>query len=101
MKNIEIIAEIITEEVCKFDKLITRQRENIQEFSNSIERADTISLKTDRLEEIVEHWNNLFERQKTQIKALQGKQISENRYHRVITYLLLVIIVSILIIKNI
>ena len=100
-KNAEIIAEIISEEVGKLENLISKQSEIVQEFSNTIERAEKISIKTDRLEEIIEHWNNLFEKQKQMLKILQNKQLVENRIHRVITYLLLVIIVSILILKNI
>ena len=99
-KNAEIIAEIISEEVGKLDKLIAIQSENVQEFSNTIERAEKISIKTDRLEEIIEHWNTLFEKQKQQIKALQTNQLNENRIHRIITYLLLTTIVIILILKN-
>ncbi|ELV7525741.1 hypothetical protein QMU91_001957 [Flavobacterium psychrophilum] len=92
-KNAEIIAEIISEEVNKFEKLVTKQSEFIQEFSNTIERAERIAIKTDRLEEIIEHWNSLFDKQKQQIKALQSKQLIENRIHRVITYLLLATII--------
>ncbi|QZK97690.1 hypothetical protein [Flavobacterium psychrophilum] len=99
-KNAEIIAEIISEEVGKLDKLVMKQSEFIQEFSNTIERAERISIKTDRLEEIIEHWNSLFDKQKQQIKALQSKQLIENRIHRVITYLLLAtIIITVLINK--
>lgn len=99
-KNAEIIAEIISEEVSKLDKLIAKQSEFVQEFSNTIERAERISIKTDRLEEIIGHWNNLFEKQKQQIKELQSKQLIENRIHRGITYLLLGTIVILLILKN-
>ncbi|EKT3957199.1 hypothetical protein [Flavobacterium psychrophilum] len=99
-KNAEIIAEIISEEVGKLDKLVMKQSEFIQEFSNTIERAERISIKTDRLEEIIEHWNSLFDKQKQQIKALQSKQLIENRIHRVTTYLLLAtIIITVLINK--
>ncbi|EMY3554827.1 hypothetical protein ABF190_002077 [Flavobacterium psychrophilum] len=96
----ELIAEIISEEVGKLDKLVMKQSEFIQEFSNTIERAERISIKTDRLEEIIEHWNSLFDKQKQQIKALQSKQLIENRIHRVTTYLLLAtIIITVLINK--
>jgi predicted nuclease with TOPRIM domain len=92
-KNAEIIAEIISEEVAKLDKLIVKQSEMVEEFSNSIERAQRISIKTDRLEEIIEHWNNLFTKQKQQINELQFKQLTENRIHRIITYILLGMII--------
>jgi hypothetical protein len=99
-KNAEIIAEIISEEIGKLDKLVTKQSEFVQEFTNTIERAERISIRTDRLEEIIEHWNILFGKQKQQIKALQSKQLIENRIHRAITYMLLGTIVILLILKN-
>lgn len=95
-KNAEIIAEIISEEVDKLDKLILKQSDIVEEFSNTIERAERISIKTDRLEEIIEHWNNLFTKQKQQINELKVKQITENRIHRIITYVLLGLIILVL-----
>jgi archaellum biogenesis protein FlaJ (TadC family) len=100
-KNTEIIAEIISEEVGKLDKLVSKQSEFVQEFSSTMQRAEKISIKTERLEEVIEHWNNLFDKQKDQIKLLQSKQIIENRIHRAITYLLLAIVIILLILKNI
>ncbi len=88
-KNAEIISEIISEEVGKLDKLVSKQSEFIKEFSNTIERAEQISIKTDRLEEIIEHWNNLFEKQLSRLKTIHSYQKSENRKHRLITYFLL------------
>ncbi|HGE5775683.1 hypothetical protein [Flavobacterium psychrophilum] len=99
-KNAEIIAEILSEQVGKLEKLVTKQSEQTKEFLNSIERAETLSIKTDRLEEIIAHWNTLFEKQKQALQTLQKKQITENRIHRVITYLLLAtIIITVLINK--
>ncbi len=100
MKNIEIITEIISEEVGKLEKLIAKQSEFTQDFSNTIERAEKISIKTDRLEEIITHWNSLFEKQKQVIQTLQNKQLTDNRIHRVITYLILATIIILLIFKN-
>ncbi len=102
-KNAEIIAEIINEEVGKFEKLTTKQSELIKDFDATIKRAEGISIKTERLEEIINHWNTLFDKQKVQIQTLQNKQTSENRIHRVITYILLLITILIqvlLIFKN-
>ncbi|EPE9900238.1 conserved hypothetical protein [Flavobacterium psychrophilum] len=99
-KNAEIIAEIISEEVGKLEKLVTKQSEQTKEFLNSIERAETLSIKTDRLEEIIAHWNTLFEKQKQALQTLQKKQLTENKIHRVFTYLLLgTIIITVLINK--
>ncbi|AIN72879.1 hypothetical protein FPG101_09200 [Flavobacterium psychrophilum FPG101] len=92
-KNAEIIAEILSEQVGKLEKLVTKQSEQTKEFLNSIERAETLSIKTDRLEEIIAHWNTLFEKQKQALQTLQKKQLIENRIHRVITYLLLATII--------
>ncbi|QRE52586.1 hypothetical protein H0O26_02840 [Flavobacterium psychrophilum] len=84
-KNAEIIAEILSEQVGKLEKLVTKQSEQTKEFLNSIERAETLSIKTDRLEEIIAHWNTLFEKQKQALQTLQKKQLTENRIHRVTT----------------
>ncbi|AKC23440.1 hypothetical protein [Flavobacterium psychrophilum] len=73
-KNAEIIAEILSEQVGKLEKLVTKQSEQTKEFLNSIERAETLSIKTDRLEEIIAHWNTLFEKQKQALQTLQKKQ---------------------------
>ncbi|QRE14324.1 hypothetical protein [Flavobacterium psychrophilum] len=78
-KNAEIIAEILSEQVGKLEKLVTKQSEQTKEFLNSIERAETLSIKTDRLEEIIAHWNTLFEKQKQALQTLQKKQLTENR----------------------
>ncbi|QRE07152.1 hypothetical protein [Flavobacterium psychrophilum] len=78
-KNAEIIAEILSEQVGKLEKLVTKQSEQTKEFLNSIERAETLSIKTDRLEEIIAHWNTLFEKQKQALQTLQKKQLTENQ----------------------
>ncbi|QRE40635.1 hypothetical protein H0I52_02845 [Flavobacterium psychrophilum] len=75
-KNAEIIAEILSEQVGKLEKLVTKQSEQTKEFLNSIERAETLSIKTDRLEEIIAHWNTLFEKQKQALQTLQKKQLT-------------------------
>lgn len=90
-KNAEIIAEIISEEVSKLEKLVSRQSELVGDFNKTIERAESISIKTERLEEVINHWNVLFDKQKNQIQSLQKNQIKENRTHRIITYVLLTI----------
>ncbi|WP_165395992.1 hypothetical protein [Flavobacterium sp. J27] len=90
-KNAEIIAEIISEEVGKLEKLITKQVDFVNDFGKTIEKAENMSIKTERLEEVINHWNMLFDKQKTQIKDLQKQQFKENRIHRITTYLLLII----------
>lgn len=98
-KNAEILAEIISEEVTKLAKLVSEQSKITQEFSNTVEKASKIEIKSQRLEEVIEHWNDLFTKQKQQIKELQKQQIKENRMHRIITYILLTSILFTVIFK--
>jgi hypothetical protein len=95
MKNIELVAEIIAEQTQKIEKLISKQSQFNEDFENTIERAERISIKTDRIEEVIDHWNKLFDKQKNQILALQSKQLSENRLHGLATYIILFIIILI------
>jgi predicted nuclease with TOPRIM domain len=90
-KNTEILIEIMSDERSKLEKLVSEQSKLVNTFSNTIERAEKIEIKTQRLEEVIQHWNDLFNKQKQQIKELQNKQIEENRTHRIITYILLTI----------
>jgi predicted nuclease with TOPRIM domain len=98
-KNTEILIEIMSDERSKLEKLVSEQSKLVNTFSNTIERAEKIEIKTQRLEEVIQHWNDLFNKQKQQIKELQNKQIEENRIHRIITYILLTITILTLIFK--
>jgi tRNA(Phe) wybutosine-synthesizing methylase Tyw3 len=98
-KNNEIIAEIISEQTQKLEKLVLIQAKNTEKFERTIEKAESISVKTDRLEFVIEHWNSVFDRQKQQIMTLQNKQLIDNRTHRIVTYLLLATIVVLIILK--
>ncbi|MEB3801745.1 hypothetical protein INQ45_11970 [Flavobacterium columnare] len=100
-KNAEIIAEIISDETAKLEKLVSEQSKMVQEFSNAIEKASKIEIKTQRLEEVIQHWNDLFTIQKQHIQVLKNHQIKENRIHRIVTYVLLIIISVILTFKTI
>lgn len=93
MKNIEIlaVAEIIADETKKLEKLVA-------EFSICMERAEKIEIqpKTERLEEIISHWNNLFTAQKNQIQELQNNQNNENKKERLATNILLFLAIILL-----
>ena len=91
MKNIEIIAEIIADETKKLEKLVSEQSNLVQEFSICMEKAEKIEIqpRTERLEEIISHWNQLFTAQKKQIQELQNNQKNENSKQRLGTYILL------------
>jgi predicted nuclease with TOPRIM domain len=98
-KNTEILIEIMSDERSKLEKLVSEQSKLVNTFSNTIERAEKIEIKTQRLEEVIQHWNDLFNKQKQQIRELQNKQIEDNKTHRIITYILLTITILILTFK--
>jgi hypothetical protein len=97
-KNIEIVAEIIADETKKLEKLVSEQSNLVQEFSICIEKAEKIEIqpRTERLEEIIAHWNNLFSAQKKQIKELQNNQNNENRKQRLGVYIMLFLAIILL-----
>lgn len=98
MKNIEIIAEIIADETKKLEKLVSEQSSLVQEFSICMEKAEKIEIqpRTERFEEIISHWNQLFTAQKNQIQELQHNQDNENKKQRLGTYILLILTIILL-----
>ncbi|OXA71747.1 hypothetical protein B0A67_10355 [Flavobacterium aquidurense] len=99
MKNIEIVAEIIADETKKLEKLVSEQSNLVKEFSICMEKALEMEIqpKTERLEEVIAHWNLLFTRQKNQIQELQNTQREENKKQRLGTYILLILTIILLI----
>lgn len=97
-KNIEIIAEIIADETKKLEKLVSEQSSLVQEFSICMEKAEKIEIqpRTDRLEEIISYWNQLFTAQKNQIQELQNNQDNENKKQRLGTYIILILAIILL-----
>ncbi|WP_374174555.1 hypothetical protein [Flavobacterium tructae] len=98
MKNIEIVAEIIADETKKLEKLVSEQSSLVQEFFICMEKAEKIEIqpRTERLEEIISHWNQLFTAQKKQIQELQHNQDNENKKQRLGTYILLILTIILL-----
>jgi hypothetical protein len=98
MKNIEIVAEIIADETKKLEKLVSEQSSLVQEFSICMEKAEKIEIqpRTERLEEIITHWNNLFTAQKQQIKELQNNQNNENKKQKLGIYIMLFLAIILL-----
>ncbi|OXB05165.1 hypothetical protein B0A81_15790 [Flavobacterium plurextorum] len=98
MKNIEIVAEIIADETKKLEKLVSEQSSLVQEFSICMDKAEKIEIqpRTERLEEIISHWNQLFTAQKNQIQELQHNQDNENKKQRLGTYILLILTIILL-----
>lgn len=97
-KNLEIVAEIIADETKKLEKLVSEQSNLVQEFSICMEKAEKIEIqpRTERLEEIISHWNNLFTAQKNQIQELQHNQNNENKKQRLGTSILLILTIILL-----
>lgn len=98
-KNTEILLEILIEQNEKFEKLISLQNQSNLRYEEALSTASDIKISTKRLEEVIEIWNEMFNRQKKQIEFLKENQLKENDKHRIVTYLLLGIIVVILILK--
>ncbi|MFH6965312.1 hypothetical protein ACHRVK_02115 [Flavobacterium plurextorum] len=97
-KNLEIVAEIIADETKKLEKLVSEQSNLVQEFSICMEKAEQIEIqpRTERLEEIISHWNNLFTAQKNQIQELQNNQSNENKKQRLGIYIMLFLAIILL-----
>lgn len=97
-KNLEIVAEIIADETKKIEKLVSEQSNLVQEFSICMEKAEKIEIqpRTERLEEIISHWNNLFTAQKNQIKELQNNYNNENKMQRLGIYIMLFLTIIIM-----
>ena len=92
----EIITEIITEQLAKLEKSASDLKTINEELLLSVKMASNIEINTKRLEEVIEHWNGLFIRQKTQIAELQkGKSKSDVIYKFIILGLTAIIILLI------
>jgi membrane-associated HD superfamily phosphohydrolase len=106
-KNIEIVAEIMSDTTAKFEKLLEEQKIIVEQFEKSIDKAATsnFELKTDRLEEIISHWNEMFSKQKKAIQHLNFDNLeqlkSENKKHRWFCYLFFVALITVLIFNKI
>lgn len=102
-KNLEIVAEIISDATAKFEKLLEEQKSIVEQFETSIAKASAsnFELKTNRLEEIIAHWNKLFSIQKQAIQTLHFDNLkeikSENKKHRWFCYLFMVALITVLI----
>ena len=100
-KNIEILVELLSDECFRFEKLIAEQAQITNNLASEIKNANAIVIDTARLEEVIQHWNRLFTEQKKQIVELTKNQYDKNNKHRIVTYLMLVLVILTLIINNI
>ena len=97
-KNTEIMIEIMSDNTEKLQKMIIEQSSLTKELSLQIEKLEKIEIqpRTERLEEIISHWNQLFTAQKNQIQELQHNQDNENKKQRLGTYILLILTIILL-----
>ncbi|CAA9202220.1 hypothetical protein [Flavobacterium collinsii] len=96
--NTEIMIEIMSDNTEKLQKITKEQVNLVQEFSSAVDRASKLEIepRTERLQEIIAHWNQLFTVQKNQIQELQNNQNNENKKQKLGTYLLLILTVILL-----
>lgn len=71
----ETLLEIFIEENEKLKKLVLRQHELNENLEKIISSASSFEIKSDRLEEVIKYWNELFNKQKNQILELQKSDI--------------------------
>jgi hypothetical protein len=71
----ETLLEIFIEENEKLKKLVLRQNELNENLEKIISSASSFEIKSDRLEEVIKYWNELFNKQKNQILELQKSDI--------------------------
>jgi hypothetical protein len=96
--NTEIIIEIMSDNTEKLQKITKEQVNLVQEFSSAVDRASKLEIepKTERLLEIIAHWNQLFTAQKNQIQELQNNKNNENKKQRLGIYIMLFLAIIIL-----
>ena len=82
-KNAEIIAEILSEEVSKFEKTVAKQAEQTKELAIEIDKAKNITINTEHLEHVINSWNKIFEVQRQQILKLQTKKSSNVLFYQI------------------
>lgn len=75
----ETLLEIFIEENEKLKKLVLRQNELNENLEKIISSASSFEIKSDRLEEVIKYWNELFNKQKNQILELQKSDIKGSR----------------------
>lgn len=75
----ETLLEIFIEENEKLKKLVLRQNELNENLEKIISSASSFEIKSDRLEEVIKYWNELFNKQKAQILELQKSHIMGSR----------------------
>lgn len=93
----EVLIELFIEENHKLKKSLQLQKELNQELKETISNSSSFEVKSDRLEEVITYWNDLFNKQKEQILSIQNRKIRIGSDTK--TLVLLTVIVALLIIN--
>lgn len=95
----ETLLEIFIEENEKLKKLVLRQNELNENLEKIISSASSFEIKSDRLEEVIKYWNELFNKQKAQILELQKIHIMGSRKEDSKVFKILVLMTILLLIN--
>jgi hypothetical protein len=95
----ETLLEIFIEENEKLKKLVLRQNELNKNLEKIISSASSFEIKSDRLEEVIKYWNELFNKQKAQILELQKSDIKGSREEDSKVFKILVLMTILLLIN--
>lgn len=95
----EVLIELFIEENQRFKKLLQTQQQLNQELKEVISNTSSFEVKSDRLEEVINYWNDLFNKQKEQILQLQDREIKIKKAKDNKIFLLLILILILLLIN--
>lgn len=98
-QSAETLLEIFIDENEKLKKLILKQHEQNGALNKMLSSATSYEVKTDRLEEVIKFWNELFNKQKAQILELQKNEVKRYKKEESKTFKLLIMIILLLLIN--
>lgn len=95
----EVLIELFIEENQKLKKYLQAQQELNEELKKIISNTSSFEVKSDRLEEVIAYWNDLFNKQKEQILQLQDREIKIKKAKDTKIFFLLIMIFILLLIN--
>ena len=98
-QSAETLLEIFIDENEKLKKLILKQHEQNEALNKMLSSASSYDVKTDRLEEVIKYWNELFTKQKAQILELKKNEVKGHKKEESKTFKLLIVIIVLLLIN--
>lgn len=95
----EVLIELFIEENQKLKKYLQAQQELNEDLKEIISNTSSFEVKSDRLEEVIAYWNDLFNKQKEQILQLQDREIKIKKAKDTKIFFLLIMILILLLIN--